>query len=315
MIVLSDLTLFPPNLRGGVLCVGNFDGVHVGHSLMLQTGRQLADQMRCPFIIMTFDPHPSILLKPNTDRRPLSTIEQRHELLAQFSPDAIIIIPTTPEFLAISADDFLRTIIHDRLATRHFVEGQNFTFGHFAQGNVSTLEQQGPQLGFGVTCVPLVTRSLSDCTLVNVSSSLIRWLVEQGRVADAARCLGRPYTLRGPVVEGFKRGRTIGFPTANVATTQLIPASGIYSGAAVLPSGQSHPAAISIGTNPTFAGKTITVEAFLLDFSADLYGQTIDLQFHHWIREMVKFAGVNPLVQQMQRDVQRVRQFSLQRAT
>ncbi len=145
-----------------------------------------------------------------------------------------------------------------------------------------------------------------DLTLVNVSSSLIRWLVSQGRVADAARALGRPYTLRGTVVTGEKRGRTIGFPTANVESGQLLPAAGIYAGKMRVGE-RVYRAAISVGNNPTFQVKITTVEAFLLDFSGDLYGQTVDVSIERWVRDMTAFGGVDPLVAQMRRDVELTR--------
>ena len=156
--------------------------------------------------------------------------------------------------------------------------------------------------------VPTQEVVLSDLTVVNVSSSLTRWLIEQGRVRDAARCLGRAYTVRGEVVKGQQRGKGLGFPTANVAIRQLSPAEGVYAGR-VQVDGQNYKAAISVGNNPTFAGKVKTVEAFLLDFAPpdDLYGQVIDVCFERWIREVMTFSGAGPLVEQLKRDVAVVR--------
>jgi riboflavin kinase / FMN adenylyltransferase len=182
------------------------------------------------------------------------------------------------------------------------VEGSGFTYGRGAKGTVETLREQGRALGVEAIIVPTQEQSLSDLTVINVSSTVIRWLVGQGRVADAARALGRPYTLRGTVVHGQHRGRTIGIPTANLQTSQLIPAAGVYAGQ-VLAGGAAYTAAISVGVNATFQSATTTVEAYLLDFSGDLYGQTIDVAFHRWVRDMHTFAGVAPLVRQMQRDV------------
>jgi len=306
MKLISDWKQFPADARGGVLCVGNFDGVHIGHARMLATGRDEARRRAVPFTIMTFDPHPRAILKPGVVRQPLTTEPQRRALLAGFSPDVLLVVPTTREFLSISAEEFLRTIVrgdgHTGVGATLMVEGPTFTFGKGAKGTVQMLLQSGAACGFETIIVPTQECALTDLTLVKVSSTLIRWLVEHGRVADAARALGRPYTLQGKVVEGAKRGRAIGFPTANLETPQLIPGPGIYAGSAAF-DGQTHRAAISVGNNPTFAGTTTTVEAFLLDFDGDLYGRTIDLAFHRWVREMYAFSGVPPLVAQMKRDV------------
>jgi riboflavin kinase/FMN adenylyltransferase len=256
---------------------------------------------------MTFDPHPAVLLKPGVPRFPLTTLQQRQELLAGFSPEILLLVPTTREFLAITDEEFLRQIVCGDAASGMgatlLVEGPTFTYGRGAKGTVETLKKEGPSLGFETLVVPTQEQSLTDMSMIKVSSSAIRWLISQGRVADAAKALGRPYALRGTVVEGQKRGRTIGFPTANLESTQLVPAAGVYAGRAVI-DGQSHPAAISVGDNPTFGGKTTTVEAFLLGFSGDLYGKVMELSFHAWVREMYAFAGVDPLVTQMNRDVE-----------
>ena len=304
MQVLSDWQSFPPALRGGVLCVGNFDGVHVGHAAMLTIARAQATARGISFTIMTFDPHPSALLKPDSPRPPLSTLSQRQELLAAFSPDALLVIPTTREFLSLSADDFLRDVVRGPkgIGASVLVEGPTFTYGKGAKGTVENLQTQAPALGLQTVIVPTQEQSLSDLTVINVSSTVIRWLISQGRMADATRALGRPYTLRGTVVHGRHRGQTIGIPTANLQTPQLVPAPGVYAGH-VLVGGTTYLTAVSVGDNPTFDGQTTTVEAFLLDFSGDLYGQTIDVAFHHWIREMYTFAGIPPLLAQMQRDV------------
>jgi riboflavin kinase/FMN adenylyltransferase len=306
--VITDYHAFPEALRGGVLCVGNFDGVHAGHARMLATGKSCAQERHAPFTIMTFDPHPAAILRPEAPRVPLTTGEQRRELLAAFDPDVLLIIPTTREFLAIAPDEFLGKIVHERLQVRLMVEGPSFTYGRGAKGTVQTLQQGGPALGIESLIVPTEQVTLSDLTLVNVSSSLTRWLVEKGRVKDVGQCLNRPYALRGEVVHGAQRGNGLGFPTANLAPRQLLPAPGIYAGIARLTDGRRFKAAISIGDNPTFHGAATTVEAHLLDFSEDLYGQAIEIEFHLWLREMLPFAGAGPLVAQMHKDVAQTRE-------
>lgn len=313
MLLIHEWTHFPAQFRGGVLCVGNFDGVHIGHAQMLATGRDEAHKRGVPFTIMTFDPHPQTVLKPQMVRHPLLSFAQRQEHLKEFSPDVLLVVQPTREFLSIMPEDFLRNIVRGT-ATSGFgailmVEGPTFSFGKAAGGHVEMLRQMGPALGFETIVVPTREEVLSDMTIFKVSSSVIRWMIERGRVRDAAKALGRPHTVRGEVVRGAQRGRTIGFPTANVRTMQMIPGPGVYAGEVVV-DGKTHAAAISVGTNPTFGDNATTVEAFLLDFSADLYGRTIDLAFTHWVREMLTFAGVEPLVAQMTRDVALTRQLA-----
>jgi len=309
MTVLTDLADFPKAARGGVLCIGNFDGVHAGHRAMLSRAREVASSQQLPLTVMTFDPHPSALLRPGHMRKPLTTLAQRQELLLAFQPRVLAVLPFTRDLLSMPAETFLASIVRDTIAAKHLVEGPTFTFGRGAQGTSQTLREQAGEFGFDAHIVPAQQVTLSDLTHVNVSSTLIRWLIEQGRVDDAARCLGRPYALRGVVVHGHKRGRTIGFPTANLDCPQLIPAPGVYAGAAISRYG-THRAAISVGTNPTFNGQQTTVEAYLLDFDADLYDQTIDITFHRWLREQVTYGGVDPLVRQLQRDVEDTRRLT-----
>ncbi len=279
---------------------------------------------------MTFHPHPATVLRPSVPRHPLATLSQRREWLSAFSPDVLLIIEPTREFLAIPAEVFLEKIVRGDtvvaggggIGATLMVEGPSFTFGRGAKGTVELLEALGAGLGFGGALVPTPPATLCDKTLVGVSSSLIRWLIERGRVVDAAHCLGRPYALAGTVAEGAKRGRTLGFPTANLQTGsgspggeagQLIPAPGIYAGRAVV-NRQSFAAAISVGDNPTFADSPFTVEAHLLDFAGDLYGRAMSLEFHQWIRDMLPFSGPGPLVEQIRRDIEWTRAFAAREA-
>ncbi len=307
MIQLSDVDNFPSTARGGVLSIGNFDGLHRGHTSMLGRAKAIAVQEQRPLVIMTFDPHPMTLLRPNLPRVPLMTTQQRLETLAAQGPDVLLVMPTTREMLHQSAEDFLANTLDGNIGVKHVVEGPTFTFGRAAAGDIAMLVREGPKFGYQTTIVPTVEQTLHDCSIVPVSSSTIRWLVQQGRVSDAARCLGRPYTLRGTVVRGAQRGRTIGFPTANLAVHQLLPAPGVYAGQARV-NGGDYAAAISVGDNPTYAGTAVTVEAYLLDFQEDIYDAPMDLEFHRWIREQYKYAGTGPLVRQIERDVAEVRQ-------
>ena len=310
MLLIRELPAFPAALREGVLCIGNFDGVHLGHAQMLATGRQLAAAQGRPFIIMTFEPHPLTVLKPQSPRPPLTTLAQRLERLENFSPAAILLLTPTPAFLALTPEDFLRSIVQDRLAARTVVEGKNFTFGRAARGNVDTLRQAGLMLGWQTVQVPTVQGVLGNQSAVDISSSLIRWLVTAGRVMDAARLLGRPYALRGRVVRGAGRGRQLGFPTVNLQVEQRMPGAGVYAGRIQL-GHQSFAAAVSVGANPTFGGSTVTVEAFILDYHGDLYEQTVELEVSRWLRDQRAYAHPEALRRRIAADVQMVRDYSL----
>ncbi len=245
----------------------------------------------------------------------MTTTSQRLELLEGIGADVLIVVPTTREFLSMAAEGFLGEVVRDVIGAKVMVEGGSFTFGRGAKGTVGMLLERGAEFGIEVVVVETAEVALTDLSWVRVSSSLIRWLVENGRVGDAEKCLGRAYTLRGEVVHGEKRGRTIGFPTANVATGQLLPGmgvgGGVFAGWAVV-EGKKYLAAMSVGTNPTFHATPLpnalmTVEAYLLDFSGDLYGKVVELEFVRWVREMERFGGVEALVRAIGRDVENVR--------
>ena len=307
MLLIHDAKEFPVAAKGAVLCVGNFDGVHLGHQRMLCEGKRLARERNLKFVVMTFDPHPMRILRPLQPRQPLMTATQRLEALPKFEPDVLWLVKTDQAFLNITAEEFMRTIMVNTIKAKVVVEGNNFTFGKGAEGTVNTLRDKAPQLGWEVVIIPTQQAVLQDLSLVNVSSSLIRWLISHGRVSDAHRLMGRLYSLRGFVAHGAGRGKTMGYPTLNIQSEQLLPAHGVYAGKAII-TGQSYPAAISVGGNPTFNGTHTTVEAFVLDFSASAYEQQVDVQFTSWLRDQHKFSGPDALVAQIQRDVQQIRQ-------
>lgn len=306
MSVVCNLESFPSAARGGVLCIGNFDGVHRGHTRMLAHGRMLATQRRCPFVIMTFAVHPLAVLTPKSAPPPLATLPQRMNLLHKFLPDAVILVEPNAQFLAMPAEKFLQDVVAAVIGAVHVVEGPSFTFGHNAAGDIAMLKQKHVAYGFDLTVVPTVAATLADLTEVAVSSSLCRWLVAHGRVEDAAQLLGRPYTLRARVVQGHGRGKKMGYPTVNLDVQQLLPAQGVYAGRALV-EGAWHPAAISVGTNPTFGQNQVSVEAFLLDFSGDAYDTSIDLALDQWIRDQQSLASMDALTRRIAIDVQTVR--------
>lgn len=297
---------FPQSAKPSVLCVGNFDGVHLGHQRMLAGAKSLACKWNLNFVIMTFHPHPLHILRPNLPRQPLMTVAQRMEILQSFEPDVLWVVQTDQHFLDITADQFMQKMMVDTIGAKVVVEGRNFTFGKGAHGTVKTLQEKGPSFGWETILVPTQQAVLQDLSQVDVSSSLIRWLIGHGRVSDAHRLMGRPYTLRGIVVHGAGRGAALGYPTLNIQCEQLLPAVGVYAGNAVI-AGRTYAAAISVGSNPTFNGTAVTVEAFVLDFSGSIYDKQVDLQFTRWLRDQYKFSGIEALKAQIKRDIDQIR--------
>jgi len=289
-------------IRGGFASIGNFDGVHRGHQAMLNTLISRARSEDVLAIAVTFDPHPIALLKPDAAPPELTTIEHRAELLGRYGVDVTVVLPTDRQLLSLTAEVFFDTILREKLQVRGLVEGPNFFFGRNRSGNITVLRGlcHTHELSFDV--VPPVT---VDEQLV--SSSVIRSLIESGDMAHTVRLLGHAYRLTGRVGQGAQRGRTIGFPTANLMdVTTLIPANGVYSGWVLLDNGR-HPAAINIGPNPTFGEAARKIEVHLLDFHGDLYGQSLKVDFVDRIRDVRRFESIEQLQSQLQQDVAVVR--------
>jgi riboflavin kinase/FMN adenylyltransferase len=288
-----------------VVTIGFFDGVHLGHRAIIGRAVERARELGVPSLVLTFDPHPGEVLRPGSHPALLTTLRFKTELLAAIGVDALCVQPFTLEFSEVPADEFVAKILVETLQARVVVVGRNFTYGHRAQGTVETLARSGSQHGFDVDGVGLLRErdGASDGAPV-LSSTHLRAQVAEGDVAGAAHGLGRLHRVEGVVVHGDARGRTIGFPTANLQVTPwaAIPADGVYAGYAVW-GHRRQPAAISIGTNPTFAGRERRVEAFLLDFDGDLYGEYMAFEFAGRLRPTLKFASVDELVAQMTLDV------------
>ena len=298
---IDGLRHLPP---GAALSVGNFDGLHRGHREILRTLKSLGGSVA----VVTFEPHPLTVLRPDLAPPRLTPPGLKHALLAEAGVDELVILPPTPEVLGLSAEAFWE-VLRDGAKPRHLVEGETFTFGSGRGGTVERLREWSAGTGIALHVAAAVEVTLPNLHVVKVSSSLVRWLVARGRLRDAAVCLGRPYALEGRVVEGFQRGRTIGMPTANLdCGGQLIPADGVYAGRCAV-DGTPYPVAMSIGTNPTFGDPSRQVEAHLIDYSGDLYGRTVRVDLADWLREMVKFDGVEALQAQMARDVGRAKDF------
>jgi riboflavin kinase/FMN adenylyltransferase len=293
-----------------VATVGVFDGVHRGHQRIVGYALDAARGLELPVVVITFDPHPDEVVRPGTHPPFLCTARRRAELLAGLGVDAVCVLPFTQEFSRLEPDEFVRTVLADRLHAARVVVGENFRFGHKAAGDVALLRQLGCKYDFTAVGVPLLVSGG-----VTISSSYIRDRLAAGDVTSAAEALGRPHRVEGVVVRGQQRGRALGFPTANLQTPPhtAIPADGVYAGwlsslALDGTTDQRWPAAISIGSNPTFPGGERTVEAHALDRDdLDLYGAHVAVDFAVRLRATVKFASVEDLVVQMRADVDEAR--------
>ena len=289
-------------MSGNVVVIGVFDGVHKGHQALLDKAKEVAADRK--IIALTFDPHPAVVFAPERAPSMLLTLSDRVELLKIHNADQVAVMKFDQKFAQLSAEDFVQNVLIDQLQTSTVIVGKNFTYGHKAAGNVETLSRHG----FEVIALDLV-----DSDGFSISSTHIRKLVVDGAVEQARQLLGRPHRLEGIVIHGEARGRTIGYPTANLGdiSEQTIPADGIYAG--WLTVGINHwPAAISIGTNPTFDGeRERQVEAYAIDQEGlDLYDKKAAIEFGWRLRDTLKFDGVDALIKQMRIDVDQARQLT-----
>jgi len=301
----------PANWGRSVVTIGVFDGVHRGHRLIVARAAEIAATMGLPLVVVTFDPHPDEVVRPGSHPPLLCTPRYRVQLLGKVGADAVCVLPFTREFSQLPAEEFIRTVLVDGLHAAAVVIGENFRFGHKAAGNVTLLAELGEKYEFTAEGVTLLTDEG-----VTISSSQIRDLLAVGEVEAAARELCRPHRVEGIVVRGQQRGRALGFPTANAEPppNTAIPADGIYAGwlASLDTDGTERerwPAAISVGTNPTFDGLDRTVEAYAFDRDdLDLYGVHVAVEFAERIRGQIRFDSVDDLVAQMHQDVSAARQ-------
>lgn len=296
---IAGLASLPPGL---VMSVGNFDGLHLGHLKIFELCRRLKSAGATGIAVITFEPHPLTVLRPEHAPPRLATLSMKRELLADAGIDFLVELAPTPDVLNVSAEQFW-AILRDQTRPLHLIEGATFTFGRAREGTISRLREWCKGSPITLHEIEGVLSPLLDLQIAPVSSSLIRWLLAHGRARDASICLGRPYTLRSPVVKGFQRGRTIGVPTANLMVTeQLIPAEGVYAARCTF-DGVTYPAALSIGTMPTFGDHPPQVEAHLVGFTGNLYDRTIDLEVMDWLRDQRKFPGLDLLKHQLQKDI------------
>jgi riboflavin kinase/FMN adenylyltransferase len=299
-------------LRGGVLSIGNFDGVHLGHRRIASHARALADAGGLPVVFMTFDPPPDLVIRPEDVPQRVSPHEQTVELLLEAGADAVVTVQTNIDLLHLSPAAFIDQIILGQFAPRHMVEGPNFFFGRRRSGTIATLQEAGREHQFAVHVVEAVMTEL-DGQPQRVCSTLIRQLVREGRVDVAGQLLARPFSLTRSVVHGEKRGRVLEFPTANLgAGEQIVPADGVYAGLGRL-GGKRFPAAISVGNKPTFGPADRVIEVFLDGADGEFYGQSLTVDFYQHLRHQEAFPDAGTLQQQIARDVEQVRQIVARR--
>lgn len=290
--------------RRSVVTIGNFDGLHRGHQQVLAGVVERGRELGATSVVTTFDPHPMTVIHPHAAPLRLTDMDRRLALLDELGVDAVLVLPFTRELSLWEPPQFVERVLVDALRAVEVHVGENFRFGHRAAGNIETLREEGARHGFAVHDVPLAGDS------ARWSSTYVRQCIAEGDTTAAAEALGRPHRVEGPVVEGDKRGRALGYPTANLALDDdvAVPADGVYAGWLVRASGDRMPAAISIGTNPTFGGTTRRVEAHVLDRDdLELYGERVGVEFADRLRETVAFDGVAPLLEQMARDVEQAR--------
>jgi riboflavin kinase / FMN adenylyltransferase len=286
------------------LTIGSFDGVHLGHQYLIKKLVDGAHAAGAPAVVLTFHPHPVVVLRGKSGNIYLTLPEERADILSGLGVDMVIIEPFTRELSQTSAREFIERL-HNRLGLKHLLMGHDFALGHGREGNFDVLSKLGLEYGFSVEEVKAV-QSQGEI----ISSSQIRLLLEAGNVSRAGLWLGRPYLVSGRVVLGDRRGRSIGFPTANLSVTpgKILPASGVYACRAWV-DGQAWGAATNIGVRPTFDGQgsALHLEAHLLDYSGDLYGQTISLEFIERLRGEQRFPDIQALIAQISQDVQQTR--------
>ncbi|MER6500884.1 bifunctional riboflavin kinase/FAD synthetase [Streptomyces sp. NPDC001455] len=296
----------PEGWGRSVVTIGSYDGVHRGHQLIIGRAVERARELGVPSVVVTFDPHPSEVVRPGSHPPLLAPHHRRAELMADLGVDAVLVLPFTTEFSKLAPTDFIVKVLVDRLHACLVIEGPNFRFGHRAAGNVQLLTEFGATYDYDVEVIDLYVSGEAGGG-EPFSSTLTRRLVAAGDVAGAAEILGRPHRVEGIVVRGAQRGRELGFPTANLETLPhtAIPADGVYAGW-LNANGESMPAAISVGTNPQFDGTERTVEAYAIDrVGLDLYGLHVSVDFLAYVRGMRKFESVDDLLVAMAADVKR----------
>ena len=297
MQVYSDWRAVPAEARGACVALGNFDGVHRGHRHLISSGHAARPDLQ--LAVLTFEPHPRELFRPDDPPFHLTLPAARARLLAENKVSLVYQLDFDAAFSGMAADDFIDQVLASSLGARHLICGPDYAFGHRRGGTAALLSRRAEELGIGVTIVA----PLEDAS-GPISSSRIRRSLQDGYPERASELLGRPWLIEGEVASGDKRGRTIGFPTANIALGRhLEPARGVYAVVVELPDGSTFGGAANIGRRPTVsAGPESRLEVHLFDFTGDIYGETLDVAFIHWIRPELTFDGIDGLVRRMDED-------------
>lgn len=315
MQVVTDLSSSPwPNDRA-VITIGAYDGVHVGHRAVIAHVCERARETDAKSVVVTFDVHPASVVRPQSAPRLLTNLDQKLELLASTGVDATVVLHFDDELARETPDEFIPRVVAGALRAQSVIVGADFHFGHKRQGNIAFLRAMGERYDF--TCDPVTLLPRADGVDEPVSSTAIRRALAGGEVDTATRMLGRPHEVRGHVVTGDQRGRTIGFPTANVEVPSgmCVPSDGVYAGVYRRPDGSEYPCAINLGRRPTFyaTADTPLLEVHLLDFSGDLYGEPAAVQFLAFLRSERQFGGVDELKAQLDVDIEHARSAVLAR--
>ena len=305
MEIIRDPAWSPALEQGSVVTVGEYDGVHRGHRTVISEMHRMAAERGCATAVVTFDRHPATIVRPESAPRLLCDLDHKRELLAETGVDYTLVVEFTPEQAEVPAEMFARQVLVDCLQARAVVVGADFHFGQGRRGNVETLGAVGEEFGYEVVGLPLVKQLTGEGEVI--SSTSIRAALSEGDVEKAHRLLGRPFEVRGVVTPGDRRGRTIGFPTANIPTTPdlQVPADGVYAAWYVRDDGAQYPAAVNIGKRPTFYddAERSLIEAHLIGFRGDLYGESAKVRFVRRLRGEKKFDGIDSLKQQLVKDV------------
>lgn len=307
MQIFRHADRLPEACRGGVVTLGNFDGVHRGHQAIIARARAAAEARRAPLVVVTFEPHPGAVFRPEAEPFRLTPFRSKASHLAALGVEVLVNLHFDLEFSKVSAADFVRRILVDALAATHLVVGQDFAFGHRRQGNAAFLVAQGETHGFGVEVAEPVREPGSEI----YSSSLIRDCLRRGEPARAAELLGRAWEIDGRVVAGDRRGHALGFPTANLELGEFLrPKFGVYAVRAGIDEGEAtewRDGAANIGTRPTVDGATLLLEVHLFDFSGDLYGKHLRVALIDYLRPEEKFDGLDALKAQIAEDCRQAR--------
>jgi riboflavin kinase/FMN adenylyltransferase len=297
MQTITDLTQRPPT--PAVLTIGSFDGVHLGHQSLIGSVVESARARGVAAVALTFEPSPREVLRPELPLSYLTRLPQKLEILGSLGLDETIVVPFNRELSQVEAPDFVAWL-REYLPFVEMWEGEGFALGHGRTGNTGVLARLGEEMGYTLHIAPLVAMEGGP-----VSSTRVRQAVAEGDVEEAARLLGRPYAVPGVVVHGSKRGRELGYPTANLDTppNQAVPADGVYASWCVRPAtGETLPSLTSVGIRPMFENDVRLVEVYILDYDADLYGETLTTQFVHYLRPQQRFDGLEAFIAQMRQD-------------